>query len=209
MTTAPDSSLKEQGYGGRTWPLPPWAGPVLQHAGPQDPFWGSWDHLQNPDAIPFLSPRLLQWGTRPQASSSLSLMDNSSWRKCAEGLWGWRPTPSFALKALSHAEPADGHMGGASAGLMGTRPGPPRSVQGPRQACSSGFWCSESHLFCAFHPPRPLRAQAPHFVSSPRLLVWKGQTPPCDRALHCRHETGGGEGEDRDLLGWFDPLLPV
>lgn len=159
MTTAPDSSLKELRCGGRTWLPPPWAGPSLSHAGPQELFWGPGTICKILMPSPFLPPLLLQWGTRPQASSSLSLTDNGSWRKCAEGLWGWRLMPSFALKALSHAGPAGGHMGGASTGMMGTCPGPPGSVQGPRQASSSGFWYSQRlTLSVLFTPPRPLRA---------------------------------------------------
>ena len=70
--------------------------------------------------------------------------------------------PSFALKALSHAEPADGHMRGASAGVMGTRPGPPGSVWGPRQACFSGFWCSQSLILSVPFTPLAPSEHRPH-----------------------------------------------
>lgn len=135
---------------GRACPLACWS---------QELFWGPGTICRILTPFPFLPPLLLQWGTRPQASSSLSLTDNGSWRKCTEGLWGWRLMPSFALKALSHPGSAGGHMGGASAGVMRTRPGPAGFVQGPRQASSSGFWCSQRFtLSVLFTPPGPLRA---------------------------------------------------
>lgn len=69
--------------------------------------------------------------------------------------------PSFALKALSHAEPADGHMGGASAGVMGARPGPPGLCRDPDRPALLVSGVPRVSSFLCLSPSSPPQSTGP------------------------------------------------
>lgn len=119
--------------------------------------------------VPLREPLHPPMGCRPQASSSLSLTDDSSWRK------GLRGSGSRLMPGCSEGRVTRGHgLDERKAPLEGTRAA--GSAEGPGRACFSGFGVAgSSTLLSPFTtPPLP-----PDFILTPLVsLSRKGPMPP-------------------------------